>query len=43
MTGMLLAGALLGLGITLVIVGLREPAPDLAAGVARLTGAAVVP
>jgi hypothetical protein len=40
---MLLAGALVGLGVTLVIAGLREPAPDLAAGVARLTGTAVVP
>lgn len=40
MTSMLFAGALVGLGVTLVIAGLRAPAPDLAAGVARLTGAA---
>lgn len=40
MTGMLLAGALVGLGVTLVVAGLRVPAPDLAAGVARLSGTA---
>jgi hypothetical protein len=38
MTAMLLAGALVGLGVTLVVAGLRAPAPDLAAGVARLSG-----
>ncbi len=43
MTGMLLAGALVGIGITLVVAGLREPVPDLAAGVARMTGSAVFP
>ncbi len=41
MTGMLLAGALVGLGVTLVVAGLRAPVPDLAAGVARLSGASV--
>jgi hypothetical protein len=41
MTGMLLAGALVGLGLTMVMAGLRAPAaPDLAAAVARLTAAA---
>lgn len=40
MTGMLLAGALVGLGLTMVLAGLRAPgAPDLAAAVARLTAA----
>lgn len=38
MTAMLMAGALVGLGVTLVVAGLRAPAPDLAAGVARLSG-----
>lgn len=37
MTGMLLAGALVGLGLTVVVAGLRTPEPDLAAAVARLT------
>jgi hypothetical protein len=37
MAPMLLAGALVGVGITLVVAGLRTPAPDLAAAVARLT------
>lgn len=37
MTGMLLAGALVGLGITLVVAGLRPQVPDLAAAVGRLT------
>lgn len=36
MTGMLLAGALVGLGITLVVAGLQRPVPDLASAVARL-------
>jgi len=40
MTGILIAGALVGMGLTLVVAGLRPPAPDLAAGVARLTGTA---
>lgn len=40
MTGVLLAGALVGLGLTLVVAGVRTPAPDLAAGVARLSGTA---
>jgi hypothetical protein len=39
-TAMLLAGALLGLGVTLVVAGLHAPVPDLAAGIARLTGPA---
>ena len=43
MTAMLLAGALVGLGATLVVAGLRVPAPDLAAGVARLSGTAPAP
>jgi hypothetical protein len=43
MTGVLLAGALFGLGTTVLIAGLRPPAPDLAAGVARLTGKVVAP
>ncbi len=42
MTLVMLAGALLGLGLTLLVAGLARPAPDLAAGVARLTGAAPV-
>ncbi|HEX6887067.1 MAG TPA: hypothetical protein VF143_03085 [Candidatus Nanopelagicales bacterium] len=37
MTGILLAGALVGLGLTLILAGLRTPVPDLAAAVARLT------
>jgi hypothetical protein len=40
MTGMLLAGALVGLGLTLMVAGLRRPVPDLAAAVARLTSPA---
>lgn len=40
MTAMLLAGALVGLGVTLVVAGLRAPAPDLGAGVARMLGTA---
>ncbi len=43
MTAVMLAGALLGLGLTLLAAGLARPAPDLAAGVARLTGAAPAP
>lgn len=43
MTAMLLAGALVGLGVTLVIAGLRMPVPDLAAGVARLSGTGPAP
>ena len=43
MTAMLLAGALVGLGVTLVVAGLRVPVPDLAAGVARLSGSAPAP
>lgn len=42
MTAMLVAGALMGLGLTLVISGLRAPAPDLVAGVARLTSPALL-
>lgn len=34
---MLLAGALLGVGMTLVVAGIRPTPPDLAAAVARLT------
>ena len=30
MTGILLAGALVGLGVTLLVAGVRPPAPDLA-------------
>jgi hypothetical protein len=40
MTAMLLTGALVGIGLTMVVAGLRAPAPDLAAAVARLTGPA---
>lgn len=36
MTPMLLAGALVGLGVVLVLAGLRVPEPDLAAAVTRL-------
>jgi len=43
MTAMLLAGALVGIGVTLVVAGLRAPVPDLAAGVARLSGRAPAP
>ncbi|HYN57045.1 MAG TPA: hypothetical protein VES03_07590 [Motilibacterales bacterium] len=43
MIAMLLAGALVGLGVTLVIAGLRAPVPDLVAGVARLSGTGAVP
>jgi hypothetical protein len=43
MTAMLLAGALVGLGVTLVVAGLRVPVPDLAAGIARLSGTAPAP
>ncbi len=43
MTLVMLVGALLGLGLTLVVAGLARPAPDLAAGVARLTGSAPAP
>lgn len=39
----LLSGALVGLGLTFVVAGVRPPAPDLSAGVARLTGSAVEP
>jgi hypothetical protein len=37
-TAMLLSGALVGLGVTLVVAGLRAPVPDLVAGVSRLSG-----
>ena len=40
MTVILIAGALVGMGLTLVVAGVRQPAPDLSAGVARLTGTA---
>ena len=43
MTVMLLAGGLIGLGVTLVVAGLRVPVPDLAAGVARLSGTVPAP
>ncbi len=43
MTGILIAGALVGMGLTLMVAGVRPPAPDLAAGVARLTGTAATP
>ena len=43
MTVMLLAGGLVGLGVTLVVAGLRVPVPDLAAGVARLSGTVPAP
>lgn len=43
MIAMLLAGALVGLGVTLVVAGLRTPVPDLVAGVARLSGSALPP
>jgi len=43
MTIVLLAGALVGLGATLLVAGLFAPAPNLAAGVARLTGASPGP
>lgn len=36
MIAMLLAGALLGVGLTAVLAGLRSPAPDLGTAVARL-------
>ncbi len=39
MTVVLLAGALVGLGVTVVVSGVRPTAPDLSSGVARLTGA----
>lgn len=35
---MLVAGALVGVGVTLMLAGLRPAAPDLSAAVARLTG-----
>lgn len=37
MTPMLLAGALIGLGLTLCVAGLRAPAPDLAAALTRMS------
>ena len=40
MIGTLLAGALVGFGITLVVAGWRAPAPDLATSIARLDGRA---
>jgi hypothetical protein len=43
MTAMMLAGALVGLGVTLLVAGLRAPVPDLAAAVARLSGTAPAP
>jgi hypothetical protein len=43
MTAMMLAGALVGLGVTLLVAGLRAPVPDLAASVARLSGTAAAP
>jgi hypothetical protein len=43
MTVMLLAGGLVGIGVTLVVAGLRVPVPDLAAGVARLSGTVPAP
>jgi hypothetical protein len=36
MTGMLLAGALVGLGMTLVVAGMHPQVPDLAAAVGRM-------
>jgi hypothetical protein len=36
MTAMLLSGALMGIGLTAILAGLRRPEPDLAAAVARL-------
>jgi len=38
MIGTLLAGALVGFGVTLVVAGWRAPAPDLASSIARLNG-----
>lgn len=38
MTAMLVAGALVGLGVTLIVAGWHQPAPDLVAGVARVSG-----
>ena len=43
MTVLMLAGACIGLGVAMMIAGLRPPAPDLAAGVARMTGAVPAP
>ena len=40
MTAMLLAGAVIGVGLTMVVAGLRTPAPDLRSAVRRLTAAA---
>ncbi len=40
MTPMLVAGALVGLGLTVMVAGARPAAPDLSAGVARLSGTA---
>lgn len=37
MTVLVLAGTLVGIGLTLMLAGLRAPAPDLRAAVARLT------
>ena len=37
MTVLILAGALVGVGLTVMLAGLRAPAPDLRAAVARLT------
>lgn len=37
MTAMMAAGAVAGLGLAIVIAGLRRPSPDLAAAVARLS------
>lgn len=39
MTIVLVAGALVGMGLTVVVAGLQRPVPDLSAGVARMTGA----
>lgn len=36
MTAMVVAGALMGVGVTLVLAGLRAPAPDLRSALARL-------
>ncbi len=38
MNGALVAGALLGLGVAVVLAGMRPAAPDLAAAMARLAG-----
>jgi hypothetical protein len=43
MTVLILAGALVGLGLTVILAGLRAPAPDLRAALARLTAPTDVP